>query len=231
MCLKSFMTKDGAVGNASILRGCMSMSSWDDAWDILCSTWRKTLEVDKDPAKSRRDPKVAQAMMDKYGRAENEILKLAYPQLTDAPNPHDLFTPDRKRIEGKADGKGGSTGNLFYEILSSGNMSSLLKENPEYIAYLIPCQKVGFLLDNNILRSVIECQFKMTIDAIVKKAKAREFTSYKKPPSPDECGYAYTSHNTFGILIPWRTQAGKVVITKHSCFIEELKPGLGWTKK
>lgn len=208
---------------------------WTLLWDDICETWRETITVDKDPNKTRKDPNVTKAMMRKYGELGNKLALLTYPEIVETPGDDtvDMHLRNGRTIEVKIDGRGAATGNLFYEVLSNGNLSAMIRDNPDYLIFYMPCLindetgdviqqvRLGILIDNQKLRAEIEDCLGASLPDIASKARRGELKQWTWY-GDNAFAYVYSRHGTSGFVIPWRTVKPKreYPIVKRSYFIE-----------
>ena len=208
---------------------------WTLLWDEICDTWRETIDVDKDPTKSRKDPDVVAAMMRKYGDLGVKLALLTYPEIVETPGDEtvDMHLRNGKTLEVKIDGRGAATGNLFYEVLSNGNLSALVRDDPDYLLYFLPCLindetgeiiepvRLGILIDNRRMRAEIEACLGRTLPEVAsgaRRGEIRQWTWF----GDNEFAYVYSRHGTSGFVIPWRTVKPKrdYPIVKRPYFVE-----------
>lgn len=175
-------------------------------------------------------------MMREAGDLGNALAKEAYPELHEVPGDKtvDLHT-NGKTVEVKLDILGASTGNLFYEVLSTGHTSAFIKDNPNYVIFFLPCVmdknngnikekvEIGYILDNTILRKVIEDRFGMPMQEIAFAARRGDIKQWSWYGN-DEFAYVYSKWKTSGVIIPWKK--GKMPLESRPYFIEKItEPG------
>lgn len=199
---------------------------WDILWDEICDTWRETISVDKDPNKTRKDPEVVNAMMRKYGDLGVRLALLTYPEIVETPGDEtvDMHLRNGKTLEVKIDGRGAATGNLFYEVLSNGNLSALVRDDPDYLLFYLPCLldnkgdvvqhvRLGILIDNKRFRSEMESCIGVTMPDIASRARRGEIKQWSWY-GDNEAAYVYSRHGTSGFVLPWRKDRDYPIVSR-----------------
>jgi hypothetical protein len=208
---------------------------------VIFITWDKWSEVHDfcrtlSTVDDRANGESCNYMMQQGGKLGNALAISAYPELHETPGDRtvDLHLSDGRTIEVKLDIRGSSTGNLFYEVLSTGHTSAFIKDNPDFVIFFLPgmpnlkTTKIdekmdfGYLLDNNLLRKHIEERFCMTMQDIAFAARAGKIKQWSWYGN-NEFAYVYSKYKTSGILIPWKTNgAVKVPLEERPYFIEKI---------